>query len=94
MMNSTDWDRPGIIPGLQDQKRRVPTSRVSTGVFGYVADPDDPKSPPGLGGRNSRQSLDGQIETKHEKEVELKTASPSPPPTPQSAPEVRLQKQC
>lgn len=50
-MYDSGWDRPGIIPGLLKNlhQRQIPAGKKSSGLFGYIADPYDPKTPPGIG---------------------------------------------
>ncbi|KAL5109745.1 Dihydropyrimidinase-related protein 4 [Taenia crassiceps] len=61
-MSNSEWDRPGIIPGLQgqSQQKRPSIGRASSGLFGYVADPNDCKTPPGIGEQGSRPTSDSQ----------------------------------
>ncbi|VDK38941.1 unnamed protein product [Taenia asiatica] len=61
-MSNSEWDRPGIVPGLQgdSQQKRPSIGRASSGLFGYVADPNDFKTPPGIGEQGSRPTSDSQ----------------------------------
>lgn len=61
-MSNSGWDRPGIVPGLQgdSQQKRPSIGRASSGLFGYVADPNESKTPPGIGEQGSRPTSDNQ----------------------------------
>ncbi|KAH9282736.1 Dihydropyrimidinase-related protein 4 [Echinococcus granulosus] len=66
-MSNSEWERPGIVPGLQgdSQQKRPSIGRASSGLFGYVADPNDSKTPPGIGEQDSRVTTDSQLAHEH-----------------------------
>ncbi len=48
-MDRPSWDRPGIVPGLNDAPRRPQTARVASNIFDVVENPSDSQILPGLG---------------------------------------------
>lgn len=78
-MSNAEWDRPGIIPGLQENigSRRTPPKRASVGVFGYVADPGESKTLV-IGEAKTSNELEVKETTHTQSDVDSKPAT-SPP---------------
>ncbi|VDM22033.1 unnamed protein product [Hydatigera taeniaeformis] len=90
-MSNGEWDRLGIVPGLQgdSQQKRPSVGRTSGGLFGYIADPNDSKTPPGIGEQNTGPISGSQLTHKLIDRDNSSPASGVPTQAVEAAPTVR-----